>query len=165
MLFHHSRRRKSAAGGAPPARCLPRIARHGRRKAAGLASLRSKLEVGIVHGNAIPIPSASIAVCDTFRPVYVLWDEENCIVACGVQFVLTNERNYGARADFVKYLRLSRRNLCYILLRKRKRRKTNTPSFGALRGVPAGRGRGCLKVGLFLDSPASLKLSVFIKRT
>ena len=31
----------------------------------------------------------------------------------------TNERNYGARGGFVKYLRLSRRNLCYFVLRKR----------------------------------------------
>ena len=83
---------------------------------------------------------ASPYAIHTFRPVCVLWLEENCIVACGVQFVLTNEQNYGARADFVKHLRLSRRNLCYILLCKRKRRKTNTPPSGALRGVPAGRG-------------------------
>ena len=42
---------------------------------------------------------ASPYAIHTFRPVCVLWLEENCIVACGVQFVLTNERNYGARAD------------------------------------------------------------------
>ena len=66
------------------------------------------------------------------------------ILCFGYSLRYANERtnDYTARADFVKYLRLSRRNLCYILLRKRKRRKTNTPSFGALRGVPAGRGSG-----------------------
>ena len=61
-------RMKSAEGEAPPARRLPRIARQGRRKAAGLASLRSKLEVGIAHGSAIPIPATSIAICDTYIP-------------------------------------------------------------------------------------------------
>ena len=59
---------KSVEGEAPPARRLPRIARQGRRKAAGLASLRSKLEVGIAHGSAIPIPATSIVICDTYIP-------------------------------------------------------------------------------------------------
>ena len=72
--------------------------------------------------------------------------------------MLTNERNYGARADFVKHLRLSRRNLCYILLCKHKRRKTNTPPSGALRGVPAGRGRGCLKSRLLFRQPVEFKI-------
>ena len=67
---------------------------------------------------------ASPYAIHTFRPVCVLWLEKVVLLCFGYSLrertnERTNERNYGARGGFVKYLRLSRLNLCYFVLRKR----------------------------------------------
>ena len=61
---------------------------------------------------------ASPYAIHTFRPVCVLWLEKVVLLCFGYS-LRERTNDYASFERFVKYLRLSRRNLCYFVLRKR----------------------------------------------